>query len=219
MRLVFIRHGKTKGNTEHRYIGRTDESLCPEGMQEVTDLRSTLEEVMQGGCQQGGLPVDTHCPDVLFVSPMKRCVESAKLFFPGMEQIVADDLREYDFGAFEGKNYEELKNDPDYSKWLESDGKLPFPAGEGMENFRERSCRAFEETLKFLKMHFGDETEGKKTAAYVVHGGTIMSIFSKYHEETQDYYDYQCKNADGYVVKWDGTFPCRLTGAEKISLI
>lgn len=205
MRLVFIRHGKTEGNTEHRYIGRTDEALCPEGRQEIAELRSTLEDVLPG----------SGSPGVLFVSTMKRCAESAALLFPDMEQRAVDDFREYDFGVFEGKNYEELKNDPDYSRWIASDGKLSFPAGEGMEKYKNRVRDAFEETLKLLKTQMSDD----KIAAFVVHGGTIMSILSKYHEDAKGYYDYQCKNADGYVVKWDGTFPCRLTEAKKISLL
>lgn len=200
MRMVFIRHGKTKGNTEHRYIGRTDEPLCRQGILEIQKLSAC-----------------NFRPDVLFVSPMKRCRESAKLLFPELEPIIADGLREYDFGAFEGKNYEELKNDPDYAGWLESDGKLSFPAGEGMEAFQKRCQIAFEETLKYLNNHLSESEGDEKTAVYVVHGGTIMSVFSKYDEENRDYYSYQCKNADGYVVKWDGTFPCRLTGAETIS--
>ena len=29
--IILIRHGKTAGNLRGAYIGRTDESLCPEG--------------------------------------------------------------------------------------------------------------------------------------------------------------------------------------------
>ena len=35
MKLIFIRHGKTAGNLERRYIGRTDEPLCDEGIAEI----------------------------------------------------------------------------------------------------------------------------------------------------------------------------------------
>ena len=33
MKLQFIRHGKTQGNLEKRYIGSTDEPLCAKGRQ------------------------------------------------------------------------------------------------------------------------------------------------------------------------------------------
>lgn len=32
MRMTFIRHGKTAGNMEHRYVGRTNQELCDEGI-------------------------------------------------------------------------------------------------------------------------------------------------------------------------------------------
>lgn len=35
MKIIFIRHGQTKGNEEKRYIGRTDESLSQKGIEEI----------------------------------------------------------------------------------------------------------------------------------------------------------------------------------------
>ena len=35
MKIVLIRHGATKGNLEKRYIGRTDEDLCGEGIKKL----------------------------------------------------------------------------------------------------------------------------------------------------------------------------------------
>ena len=36
MRWILIRHGKTRGNLEGRYIGcRSDENLCAEGIEEL----------------------------------------------------------------------------------------------------------------------------------------------------------------------------------------
>lgn len=38
MKIIFIRHGKTKGNLEKRYIGKTDESLCEIGIKELKKI-------------------------------------------------------------------------------------------------------------------------------------------------------------------------------------
>ena len=35
MKIILIRHGKTEGNIKNRYIGRTDEPLCGEGLDEI----------------------------------------------------------------------------------------------------------------------------------------------------------------------------------------
>lgn len=32
MKITLVRHGKTQSNREHRYLGRTDEPLCEEGI-------------------------------------------------------------------------------------------------------------------------------------------------------------------------------------------
>lgn len=38
-------------------------------------------------------------------------------------------------GVLKEKNYEELKDDPGYQRWLDSNGTIPFPEGEGQETF------------------------------------------------------------------------------------
>ena len=91
LNMILIRHGKTYGNTLKRYIGgRTDESLCQEGihlLQEKTYPKASF----------------------VYVSPMKRCRETAALLYPGIPTEVCEKLRECDFGIFENKNYEESK--------------------------------------------------------------------------------------------------------------
>ena len=83
MRWFLIRHGKTQGNLEHRYIGnRTDEPLCEQG---IAELKTKHYPMVQR----------------VFVSPMKRCLETAALLYPGVPVDVVDDFRECDFGDFE----------------------------------------------------------------------------------------------------------------------
>ena len=95
--LLFIRHGATEGNLHHRYIGRTDEPLCEEGIAQVETLRKQ------------GLSINR-----LFVSPMLRTRQTAELLFPQMPYTVVDGLAETDFGRFEGKSADELSGDPAY---------------------------------------------------------------------------------------------------------
>ena len=110
MKLLFLRHGLTQGNLEKRYIGTTDEPLCAAGIE-------ALKQLTVPPCGQ------------LFVSPLLRCRQSAELLFPGKAFAVADDLRECDFGRFEGKHYRELAADAAYQAWVDSGGTLPFPDG------------------------------------------------------------------------------------------
>lgn len=133
--------------------------------------------------------------DAVFVSPLKRCIQSAGIIFPGKPVHIADDLRECDFGEFEGQNFDELKDDPAYQAWLASGGELSFPGGESKKEFSERCVKGFESIIAGL-------AEGNY--AFIVHGGTIMAIME--HFTGGDYYDFQVKNGKGFILNTDGSY-------------
>ena len=186
MKTVFIRHGLTSGNLEKRYIGTTDEDLCEDG---INQLKKS----------------DYPKCELLVSSPMKRCIQTAQIIFHGQEILTYSGLCECDFGDFEGKNYIELSSDADYQKWVDSGGNLTFPNGEDPMFFRKRCIEAFENIVRRYK--------DKRSAAFVVHGGTIMSILEKYAVPHRDYYEWHCENGGGYICEWDGS---KLEVMEKI---
>lgn len=185
MRLNFIRHGKTQGNLEHRYVGGTDEPLCEDGI-ECAKSKKEYYDLFEKA-------------DVIFVSPMQRCIQTMQIFHNKDKSVpvyVIDDFREYDFGEFEMKNHEELMSFESYRKWLESDGAYEIPAGEGLECFKKRVVDAFNKTIEICEENDFEEI------IYVVHGGTIMSICEKYDEEKKSYYEYMLKNLECYEAEW-----------------
>ena len=93
MQVFLIRHGKTQGNLEGRYVGSTDEPLCPLGAGELLGRTAP--------------PVER-----LYSSPMRRCLQSAQLLYPRLAPIPLDGLRESDFGDFEYRTYEQLQDCP-----------------------------------------------------------------------------------------------------------
>lgn len=171
--VYLIRHGETAGNLEKRYIGKTDESLCTEGKENI------LNRISQNKYSD---------VEKVFSSPMIRCKETANLIFDSKELCLIPDFSEIDFGDFEGFNYKELSNNPDYIKWIESNGTLPFPNGESREDFISRSVKGFKQVL--------ENAESAKSIALVIHGGTIMAILSSFYDG--DYFDYQVSNGEGY---------------------
>lgn len=177
MELIWIRHGMTKGNMEKRYIGgRTDEGLCEEGRQRL------LEQSMSGFYPRA---------DRVYVSPMRRCMETAQILYPDAEKRIIPGFRECDFGLFENKNYEELSRLSVYQKWIDGKGKARFPEGEDPGEFSRRSVRALAEVVMNEKL--------PKRTAFVVHGGTIMAVFSELDEKRRDFYDYHVDNGQGYL--------------------
>ena len=185
--LILIRHGKTAGNLLGRYIGsRTDEPLCDEGREGLAGKQ--LPEVER-----------------LYVSPMKRCVETAEILWPGFDRKKMQkvtDLRECDFGDFENKNYKELSGNGDYQAWIDSNGTLPFPNGESMDAFKSRCLEAFARIVEEVSGAEQEWIASGKTgifrAGIVVHGGTIMAILEQYGYPRAAYFDYQVKNGCGY---------------------
>lgn len=205
--LTMIRHGKTKLNEENRYIGcKTDISLSELG-------RKGIEEKVASGYY-------TVEPKIIFCSPMKRCLETADIVFPGREKIVIDELYEIDFGLFEGKNYSELNGTPSYQEWIDSGGKKVFPEGESIEHYCDRVMSGIEKIKRYINdsvmlnrtssgdtwdynsevsEQFDDTHESMFRAALVCHGGTIMAARSVI--EGREYYDKMLKNGESCLVE------------------
>lgn len=178
MELLLIRHSITEGNKKKRYIGRTDEPLCPEG---VALLRERTWPLVSK----------------IISSPMKRCVETARIIYPqfAREIEICPDLRECDFGEFENQNYLELAQNQNYRRWVDSNATLPFPGGEAVENFKERTVNAFVSIVDRLRQ------EGIDRAALVIHGGSIRSILEGLAVPRRGFYEYPVENGEGYWVR------------------
>lgn len=176
MRLYLIRHGATGGNMQRRYVGTTDERLHPEGTALLQDKRTVME-----------------LPDVrqVYVSPMRRCLETAQILFPGSRYIEVEELKECNFGDFEYHNYEELNGNTAYQKFIDSKGESGFPGGESRNDFQKRCIRGFEKII--WDINYGTD------AVIIAHGGTIMSILDSYSYPHRDYYDWQPENGGGFA--------------------
>ena len=185
-RVIFIRHGATAGNAEKRYIGRTDETVTA---QSLAALKARAYP-----------PADT-----VYTSPMKRCVQTAEVIYGGADGVIYD-MRECDFGDFEGKNYLELGGNASYQAWIDSNGTLPFPNGEAHDEFKARCAAAFLSALD-------DGGEGGETVAFVVHGGTIMAVLERFGDPPGDFYAWHVGNGEGFETEFDGV---KLRAVKKI---
>jgi alpha-ribazole phosphatase len=133
--------------------------------------------------------------DRVYVSPLRRCRETAEILFPGQSVQVVEDFRETDFGAFEGHTYEELKDDPAYRNWLATNGAAAPPGGESKESQQRRTVSAF----LAVSQNWGED----ETAALVVHGGTIMALLEALEPSCQ-FFRWQAESGGGYRCQWDG---------------
>lgn len=176
MTVYLIRHGQTRGNLERRYIGSTDQPLCPQGREALDGRRGPAVSAV-------------------YVSPLRRCRETAALLYPDMPQVVAEDLREWAFGAFEGHTYEELRDDPAYQAWLDTAGTSAPPGGEAKADVARRVTAAFRD----IAARHGESD----AIALVVHGGTVMALLEAL-EDRHEFYRWQPPNGGGFRCQWDG---------------
>lgn len=180
LKVFLIRHGKTQGNIEKRYIGTTDEPLLPES---VEMLKSKSYPKV----------------DHVYSSPLKRAIETARAIYPKLEPIIVEGLKECDFGDFENKNYIELADSNDYSSWVSSNGTLPFPKGESHEGFKNRCTKAFLDIINDNKsIDKYTENAVENVVGIIAHGGTIMSILEQLSTEKRSFYDWSTENGEGY---------------------
>jgi alpha-ribazole phosphatase len=150
-RLWLVRHGEPAEETRHRCYGSLDVGLSGKGRAQMAQVAQYLE---------------SESVAAIYSSPRARALESARILthvHPCSLEMVAD-LREIDFGDFEGLPYDEIAaRYPDlYRQWMETPTEVRFPNGESFCEMRTRVLRAFEAIRR--------EREGQ-TVVIVSHGG------------------------------------------------
>jgi alpha-ribazole phosphatase len=174
MKIYLLRHGETDYNAQQRYQGWRDIPLSEKG-------RAALKRA-------------PFSPHTVYVSPLCRAGQTARLLFPDAALVPVDDLREMHFGVFEGRNYLEMADDPAYRAWVDSGCEDPIPGGERKVDFCARVCAAFAPLVdRALEA-------GEQTLVIVAHGGTQMAVMERYALPRQAYYTWKAPNGGGYVL-------------------
>lgn len=156
MKLFLIRHGRTSFNLKKRYAGHTD---CP------------LDKVGRKQAKKISRSLQGHKFDKIYASDLKRAEDFAKIVFKNMPVRRTRQLREINFGTFEGLTAKQIaKIHPDfYASWLKSPHKIEFPKGEPFPGFKRR-------VLRFIKHIYGKHKD--KAVAVVSHAGPIKIILN-----------------------------------------
>ena len=150
-RLWLIRHGEPVEESRHRCYGSLDVGLSDTGRAQMAEVAEYLKAE----------PIAA-----IYTSPQSRALERAGILAAVQScpfEVVAD-LREIDFGAFEGLPYDEIAaRYPDlYRQWMDTPTEVRFPNGESFSEMRVRVLTAFEAIQR--------DQEGQ-TVVIVSHGG------------------------------------------------
>lgn len=178
IKLYLIRHGKTYCNERQLYCGKSDVELSENG---ISELKEILQEHHYEKC------------DFYFTSGAKRANQTLEILCPGNKYNILDRFFEYNFGDFELKSYEDLKELTEYTSWVDDEeGYIKCPNGENRVEFRKRIKEGFIELVNFLA------EENIKTAFGVLHGGSIGIILEMFYDDSKKFYEWQPKNGRGY---------------------
>ena len=155
-KLYLLRHGRV--DTGGRYIGSTDLPLLPAGREEIRTIGSCLRR---------------HKIDSVLCSPLLRCRQTlAMLDIGGIPETICEDLREIDFGAWEGLTFAEIvqRNGQLVEDWANWSEEFSFPGGEGIAAFLARVRQV---------QRWIDEQAGSRILV-VSHGGVIRQLICLY---------------------------------------
>ena len=120
--IVLIRHGATEWSVDGRHTGRTDLPLTPEGRAQAEHIAAQLTA--------------WHFALVL-TSPLTRARDTAALCGCADRAQVDEDLREWDYGQYEGRTTADIRTEhPGWSIWTG-----PCPGGETAADVGVRADR------------------------------------------------------------------------------
>ena len=197
-KIYLIRHGKTEANESRIYCGISDLALSKNGVKELENKRDYYQNLISGKAKY-------------FTTGMKRTNQTFEILFEKdgklPEYNVVTGLKEINFGVFELKSYNELKDNPEYIAWISGnyESNIP-PEGESGDQMSERILKTFADFI---------ETIGEESVV-VCHGGTAYYIMRYlFPEENKNLFEWEPKNGCGYVIELvDGKWSYEKIGVE-----
>lgn len=159
MRLLFVRHAESEGNSERRLQGHADFRLSERGRRQAAVLRDRLG-------REGFAP--THA----YTSPLLRSAETAQIVAADWEPEVVpwDDLKETGIGIFSGLTWAEIESaHPETARrFLSGSG---WDVVEGAESYGQRRDRGRRVIDAVIERH-GDQD----VVVLFTHGGILQHM-------------------------------------------
>jgi probable phosphoglycerate mutase len=123
--IFLVRHGETEWSASGKHTSRTDIPLTEGGRERARALGPLLSRRSYA---------------LVLTSPLIRARDTCELAGFGESAAVCDDLREWDYGEYEGRSTPEIRVEhPGWSVWRD-----PSPGGERPEQVGKRADRVIE---------------------------------------------------------------------------
>jgi broad specificity phosphatase PhoE len=140
--IVLVRHGATEWSVAGKHTGRTDVPLTDDGRRDADRLRERLAG---------------HRFELVLSSPLARARETAERAGLGDGAQIDEDLREFDYGEYEGRTTPEIREErPGWSVWRDGTpgGERPDDVGERADRVIARVLEAGGDVAVFAHGHF-----------------------------------------------------------------
>lgn len=173
--IYLMRHSLTAANERRLYGGSTDSPLTERGRAIAIERRGAI-----GDCA------------IYVSSGMARADETLRCMTGHAPDLILPGLREMDFGGFEMKSYDQLKEDPDYLCWIEDQtGEVSCPGGENLKGFKARVLSDGERLLRMAD----------DSACVMCHGGVIVNLMGAWFPDiARSFYEWQPGPCRGYRI-------------------
>ncbi|MEU8245006.1 bifunctional RNase H/acid phosphatase [Nonomuraea sp. NPDC048916] len=136
--LLLLRHGETPLSVERRFSGLGDAELTANGLAQAAAAAARLSR-------------EPYQIDVIVSSPLRRAMQTAEAVAQrtGLQVEVDEDLREADFGAWEGHTFTEIQRrwPAELAAWLADPDAAP-PGGESFGVAARRVQRSGERLVE-----------------------------------------------------------------------
>ena len=180
--IYLFRHGITEGNKRRLYYGSTDIPLIEEGIEAIRERR------------EAGIYPETEGFKIITTDLCRTEQTLFEMYGREVPHTTDPRMREFSFGEFEMKSYEELKDMEDYQAWITGDNwRNICPNGESGEIMLNRSLEAMED-------YIGTD------CIIVCHGGVIAGLMLTWFpgdETAEHFYAWQPKPSEGYRIDFD----------------
>jgi broad specificity phosphatase PhoE len=134
--IILARHGETEWNVGEVFRGRIDVELNETGIKQAQLLAEYLRRANI---------------EAVYSSPLKRALRTAEIVtgYHQLEVEIAPGLIDFDFGKWQGLAHQEVKEKYRelYIKWIDHPDKVKMPAGESLDDVRERAVGVLDEVI------------------------------------------------------------------------
>ena len=177
--IYLFRHGITEGNKLRLYYGSTDIPLIEEGIEAIRERR------------EAGIYPETEGFKIITTDLCRTEQTLFEMYGREVPHKTDPRMREFSFGDFEMKGYEQLKDREDYQAWITGDNwRNVCPNGESGEIMLNRSLEAMAD-------YIGTD------CIIVCHGGVIAGLMLTWFpgdETAEHFYAWQPKPSEGYKI-------------------